>query len=108
MRDKGRGGQLFERLLLARLETYGQNHDLRDVDACIAHLKATHREYTRQKAGPFRTQVARVAAELLKRQGVEDGAQVGPDGSLHCVRVAAAAPLLTPLSGVSAGPGGQR
>lgn len=108
MRDKGRGGQLFERLLFARLETYGQTHDLHDVDACIAHLKATHREYTRQKAGPFRSQVSRVAAELLKRQGVEDGPQVGTHRPITLLARRRRSSNLTPILLYSAGPGGQR
>lgn len=66
--NKGRGGQLFERLLISRLAKYGQDHDLRDIDECIQYLKSTYKEYQRQKAAPLRTQVTRVVAQLLKSE----------------------------------------
>ena len=66
--NKGRGGQLFDRLLISRLAKYGQNHDLKDIDDCITYLKSTHKEYQRQKAAPFRIQVSRAVAQLLKSE----------------------------------------
>ena len=65
--NNSRSGQLFERLLYTRLEKYGEHHNLRDIDQVVAHLKASHNEYKRQKDVVLRSQIARVVADLLHK-----------------------------------------
>jgi ribosome biogenesis ATPase len=61
---------VYDRLLVPRIENYGQNHDCTDFEAVVAYLRASYREYTRQKAGPFAVQVARAIEAVAARGGV--------------------------------------
>ena len=68
--SKSPGGQLYDRLLVPRIENYALNNDYTDVEELTDHLRRTHREYQRQKLGPFKAQVARAVETITRRGGV--------------------------------------
>lgn len=67
---KSPGGQLYDRLLLPRIENYALNNDYTDIDELTEHLRRNYKEYQRQKLGPFRNQVARAVEAITRRGGV--------------------------------------
>ena len=70
---KGRrssSGSLFDKLLVPRLENYGQNHDLTDTDAACEYLRAAYKEYGRQKLPALRQQVERAVEAIARKGGV--------------------------------------
>ena len=80
---KSPGSSLYDRLLVPRIEAYGLNNDYTDVEEVCEHLRTSYREYTRQKLGPFRNQVARAIEAVSRKGGVakpELQLQVRPQG----------------------------
>eukprot|EP00887_Chlorella_sp_A99_P002097 scaffold21.g2097.t1 len=67
---KSPGASFYDRLLVPRIEAYGQNHDYTDIDEVAEYLRSAYREYARQKAGPFRAQVSRAVEAVARRSGV--------------------------------------
>lgn len=68
--SKSPGGQLYDRLLLPRIEQYALNNDYRDLDELTDYLRRSYKEYQRQKLGPFKNQVARAVETITRRGGV--------------------------------------
>ena len=65
MAQKGRSGQLFERLLQSRLQNHSGSQAIRAVDEATAYLLSTFPEYRRRAKDPtFRSQVAKVVANI--------------------------------------------
>ncbi|KAL4452367.1 hypothetical protein ABPG75_008029 [Micractinium tetrahymenae] len=67
---KSPGSGLFDRLLVPRIENYGQNHDVTDSDAVVEYLRRNYKEYQRQKVPALRQQVERAVEAIARRGGV--------------------------------------
>jgi hypothetical protein len=73
----GRAGpsvQQLDRLLVPRVELYGQSNSLSNVDEVAAALRQKYNEYQRRQTGPFRQMVARAVQTVLstRAQGTAD------------------------------------
>ncbi len=66
------GATIFDRLLVPRVRNYSASHSLEDVDEVASSLRTLHREYQRQKMGPFRMQVARAVAVVQQQQDEDE------------------------------------
>lgn len=80
---KSPGGGLFDRLLVPRIENYGQNHDITDSEAVVEYLRRNYKEYQRQKVPALRQQVERAVETIARKGGVtkaELRLQVGGEG----------------------------
>ncbi|GAB4818827.1 hypothetical protein N2152v2_005873 [Parachlorella kessleri] len=69
-KSKSPGGQLYDRLLLPRIDNYALNNDYTDIDELTTYLRRNYKEYQRQKLGPFKNQVSRAVENLTRRGGV--------------------------------------
>lgn len=67
---KSPGGGLFDRLLVPRIENYGQNHDITDSEAVVEYLRRNYKEYQRQKVPALRQQVERAVETIARKGGV--------------------------------------
>lgn len=64
------GTGLFDKLILPRIENYGQNNDITDTDAVCEYLRRNYKEYNRQKLPALRQQVERAVEAIARRGGV--------------------------------------
>lgn len=61
------GEYVLDHSLVPRLEQYSLTNDINDLDEVTNHLRATNREYQRQKLGPFRKMVAKAVTVVMRR-----------------------------------------
>ncbi|GAQ84687.1 AAA-type ATPase family protein [Klebsormidium nitens] len=61
------GEYVLDHSLVPRLEQYSLTNDINDLDEVTNHLRATNREYQRQKLGPFRKMVAKAVTVVRRR-----------------------------------------
>ena len=64
------GPSLFDKLLVPRIENYGSNNDITDIDAVCEYLRRNYKEYTRQKLPALRQQVERAVDAIARKGGV--------------------------------------
>ncbi|CAN6461201.1 unnamed protein product [Victoria cruziana] len=57
MMDGGKSPSSIQRMLVARLEQYGYNHDISNDEDVLDYLRTSYPEYKRQKLEPFRRYV---------------------------------------------------
>lgn len=89
---KSPGSGLLDRLLLPRIENYGQNHDITDSEAVVEYLRRHYKEYQRQKVPALRQQVERAVEAIARRGGItkaelrlQVGEERGPERITMCV-----------------------
>ena len=64
------GTSILDKLLVPRIEGYGDSNDITDTDAVCEHLKHTYREYRRQKLLVLKQLVERAVDAIARKSGL--------------------------------------